>query len=70
VKPVLPHVALALSLIILAAVERILQSEAKARQKAEQLQLTLEHMSQTKRWQSRLRRYYPDIMTVGPCENS
>jgi diguanylate cyclase (GGDEF)-like protein len=39
-------VGLALTLLILAAVERILQSETKARQKAEQLQLTLEHMSQ------------------------
>ena len=35
-----------LTLIILMAVERILQTEAKARQKAEQLQLTLENMSQ------------------------
>ena len=31
---------------MLAAMERILASEAKARQKAEQLQLTLENMSQ------------------------
>jgi hypothetical protein len=35
-----------LTLIILAAMEKILRVEAKARQKAEQLQLTLEHMSQ------------------------
>ncbi len=39
-------VGVALTLIILGAVERILQSEAQARQKAEQLHLTLEHMSQ------------------------
>ncbi len=37
---------LILTLIMLAAMERILASEAKARQKAEQLQLTLENMSQ------------------------
>ncbi len=35
-----------LTVVILGAVERILQSEARARQKAEQLHLTLEHMSQ------------------------
>ena len=35
-----------LTLIILAAMERILRTEARARQKAEQLQLTLENMSQ------------------------
>ena len=35
-----------LTLIMLGAMERILRSETKARQKAEQLQLTLEHMSQ------------------------
>jgi diguanylate cyclase (GGDEF)-like protein len=35
-----------LTLIILGAIERILQSETRARQKAEQLALTLEHMSQ------------------------
>ncbi len=35
-----------LTLIILAAIERILQTEAQARQKADQLRLTLEHMSQ------------------------
>jgi diguanylate cyclase (GGDEF)-like protein len=39
-------IAFVLTLIILAAIERILQTEAKARLKAEQLQLTLEHMSQ------------------------
>ena len=38
--------ALVLTLIILAAMEQILRTEAKAKQKAEQLQLTLEHMSQ------------------------
>jgi diguanylate cyclase (GGDEF)-like protein len=37
---------LILTLIMLAAMERILASEAGARQKAEQLQLTLENMSQ------------------------
>jgi diguanylate cyclase (GGDEF)-like protein len=37
---------LLLTLIILAATERILSTEAKARQKADQLQLTLENMSQ------------------------
>jgi diguanylate cyclase (GGDEF)-like protein len=37
---------LILTLIMLAAMERILASEARARQKAEQLQLTLENMSQ------------------------
>ncbi len=37
---------LALTLIILAAMERILRTEARARQKAEQLQLTLESISQ------------------------
>src|SRR4029079_4673918 len=37
---------LLLTLIILAAMERILATEAKARQKADQLQLTLENMSQ------------------------
>jgi diguanylate cyclase (GGDEF)-like protein len=37
---------LLLSLIILAAMEKILRVEAKASQKARQLQLTLEHMSQ------------------------
>ena len=37
---------LVLTLIILGAMERILQTEARARQKAEQLQLTLENMSQ------------------------
>jgi diguanylate cyclase (GGDEF)-like protein len=36
----------ALTLIMLGAMERILRSETRARQKAEQLQLTLEHMSQ------------------------
>ena len=35
-----------LTLLILAAMEQILRTEAKARQKAEQLQLTLENMSQ------------------------
>ncbi len=39
-------VGIVLTLIILGAMERILQSETRARQKAEQLQLTLEHMSQ------------------------
>jgi diguanylate cyclase (GGDEF)-like protein len=39
-------IALILTLIILAAMERILQTEKKARLKAEQLQLTLENMSQ------------------------
>jgi diguanylate cyclase (GGDEF)-like protein len=39
-------VGIALTLIILAAMEKLLQSEAKARQKADQLRLTLEHMSQ------------------------
>ncbi|MPZ40728.1 MAG: EAL domain-containing protein [Rhizobiales bacterium] len=39
-------VGLILTLILLAAMERILATEAKARQKAEQLQLTLENMSQ------------------------
>jgi diguanylate cyclase (GGDEF)-like protein len=38
--------ALALTLIILAAMERIFRTEARARQKAEQLQLTLENISQ------------------------
>src|SRR5271166_1841758 len=38
--------ALALTLVILMAMERILRTEAKARHKAEQLQLTLENMSQ------------------------
>jgi diguanylate cyclase (GGDEF)-like protein len=38
--------ALALTLIILMAMERILRTEAKARNKAEQLHLTLENMSQ------------------------
>jgi diguanylate cyclase (GGDEF)-like protein len=37
---------LVLTLIILAATKRILRTENKARQKAEQLRLTLEHMSQ------------------------
>ena len=37
---------LLLTLIILAAMERILATEAKVRQKADQLQLTLENMSQ------------------------
>ncbi len=37
---------LVLTLIILAAMEQILRTETKARQKAEQLRLTLEHMSQ------------------------
>jgi diguanylate cyclase (GGDEF)-like protein len=36
----------ALTLILLAAMEQILRTEARAKQKAEQLQLTLEHMSQ------------------------
>jgi diguanylate cyclase (GGDEF)-like protein len=39
-------VGLLLTLIVLAAMKRILATEAKARQKAEQLQLTLENMSQ------------------------
>lgn len=39
-------VAVALTLMILIAVDRIMQTEAKATQKAEQLQLTLENMSQ------------------------
>jgi diguanylate cyclase (GGDEF)-like protein len=39
-------VAAVLTLLILAAMERILRTEAKARHKAEQLQLTLENMSQ------------------------
>jgi diguanylate cyclase (GGDEF)-like protein len=38
--------ALALSLVILMAMERILRTEAKARRKAQQLALTLENMSQ------------------------
>jgi diguanylate cyclase (GGDEF)-like protein len=38
--------ALALTLVILMAMERILRTEAKARHKAEQLALTLENMSQ------------------------
>ena len=38
--------AAALTLIILFSVERILRTEAGARHKAEQLQLTLENMSQ------------------------
>jgi diguanylate cyclase (GGDEF)-like protein len=38
--------ALLLTLIILVAMERIFQTEARARQKAKQLQLTLESMSQ------------------------
>jgi PAS domain-containing protein len=38
--------ALALTLIILMAMERILRTEARARHKAEQLHLTLENMSQ------------------------
>jgi diguanylate cyclase (GGDEF)-like protein len=38
--------ALALTLVILVAMERILRTETKARQKAAQLQLTLENMSQ------------------------
>jgi len=38
--------AVVLTLIILMAMERILRTETKARQKAEQLQLTLENMSQ------------------------
>jgi diguanylate cyclase (GGDEF)-like protein len=37
---------LVLTFIILGAMEKILQAEARARQKAKQLQLTLEHMSQ------------------------
>lgn len=37
---------IALTLIILAAMEQILRTEAKAKQKAEQLHLTLDHMSQ------------------------
>ena len=42
------HAALGLllTLIILAAMERMLRTEAKANQKAEQLRLTLEHMNQ------------------------
>ena len=39
-------VGLVLTLIILTAMERIFQTEARARQKAEQLQLTLESISQ------------------------
>jgi diguanylate cyclase (GGDEF)-like protein len=39
-------IAAVLTLIILGAMERILRTEAKARLKAEQLQLTLENMSQ------------------------
>jgi diguanylate cyclase (GGDEF)-like protein len=39
-------VGLILTLIVLAAMEQILQTEGRARQKAEQLRLTLEHMSQ------------------------
>jgi diguanylate cyclase (GGDEF)-like protein len=39
-------VGLLLTLIVLAAMERILATEAKAHQKAKQLQLTLENMSQ------------------------
>ncbi len=35
-----------LTLLILAAMEQILRTEARARQKADQLQLTLENMSQ------------------------
>jgi diguanylate cyclase (GGDEF)-like protein len=38
--------AIVLTLIILAAMERILRTEGKARHKADQLQLTLENMSQ------------------------
>src|SRR5262249_40406810 len=38
--------ALVLTLLILATMERILRAEARARVKAEQLQLTLENMSQ------------------------
>jgi PAS domain-containing protein len=39
-------IATLLTLIILAAMERLLRAEAKAHQKAEQLRLTLEHMNQ------------------------
>lgn len=39
-------ISIALTLTILAAMEQILKTEAKARQKAEQLNLTLENMSQ------------------------
>jgi diguanylate cyclase (GGDEF)-like protein len=39
-------IGLALTLLILAAMEQILRTEAKAKVKAEQLHLTLEHMSQ------------------------
>ncbi len=39
-------VGIVLTLLILAAMEQILRTEAKARQKADQLQLTLENMSQ------------------------
>ena len=39
-------IATLLTLIILAAMERLLRAEAKAHQKAEQLHLTLEHMNQ------------------------
>src|SRR5206468_3747293 len=35
-----------LTIMILIALEQILRAEAKAKQKAEQLQLTLEHISQ------------------------
>ena len=38
--------AFALTILILGAMERVLRSEASAKLKAEQLQLTLEHMSQ------------------------
>ncbi len=39
-------VGIALTLLILAAMEQILRTEAKAKLKADQLQLTLDHMSQ------------------------
>jgi diguanylate cyclase (GGDEF)-like protein len=39
-------IGLAITLIILAAMEQILRSEAGAKQKSEQLKLTLEHMNQ------------------------
>src|SRR5262245_7796291 len=39
-------IATLLTLIILAAMERLLRAEARAHQKAEQLRLTLEHMNQ------------------------
>jgi hypothetical protein len=59
--------ALALTLIILMAMERILRTEAKARHKAEQLHLTLENIARASCWSPRTDRSPSSTAGAGSC---